>query len=221
MKYPPMSISLQEDAMPICVTTDRRVPKHYEPESKKTITELLERQVIARRRTKAWWTPAFFVPKADDKRVRLVTDFAALNKFVQRPTHPFPSTREILEAIPPDAKLFCKRRCTRLLPTCAGREIQQVNDLPHTAGSFPIPQGAHGTELPLGRMVPDIIIRGLPYAMKIALLFGQKTKKTRRVSGNSAKMVQRKQHHNLQGEAGAGRQHSLRRPYHLRRRHPP
>ena len=55
-----------------------------------------------------WCSPAFFVPKADDKRVRLVTDFNALNRFVQRPTHPFLSTREIIEAIPPEAKLFCK-----------------------------------------------------------------------------------------------------------------
>ena len=42
MRCPPMSISLQDDAIPICVTTARRVPKHYEPEFKKTITELLE-----------------------------------------------------------------------------------------------------------------------------------------------------------------------------------
>ena len=55
-----------------------------------------------------WCSPAFFVSKADGKRVRLVTDFTALNKFVQRPTHPFPSTREINEAILPDTKLFYK-----------------------------------------------------------------------------------------------------------------
>ena len=30
----PMSISLQEDPIPTCVTTARRVPKHYKPESK-------------------------------------------------------------------------------------------------------------------------------------------------------------------------------------------
>ena len=97
---PPMSITLQEDAIPICVTTARLVPKHYEPESKKTITELLERKVIAPvEEPTTWCSPAFFVPKADGKRVRLVTDFTALNKFVQRPTHPFPSTREIIEAM--------------------------------------------------------------------------------------------------------------------------
>ena len=96
-------------AIPICVTTARRVPKHYKPESKKTITELIERKVITPvDEPTTWCSPAFFVPKADGKRVCLVTDFTRLNKFVQRPTHPFPSTREIIEAIPPEAKLFCK-----------------------------------------------------------------------------------------------------------------
>ena len=104
-----MSISLQEDAPPTCVTTARRVPKHFEPESKKTVAELIDCGVITPvNEPTTWCSPAFFVPKADGKWVRLVTDFTALNKFVRRPTHPFPSTREIIEAIPPDTKLFCK-----------------------------------------------------------------------------------------------------------------
>ena len=103
-KCAPMSIKQQADAVPIFVTTARRVPKHYEPESKKTITELIERKV---KEPTTWCSPAFFVPKADGKRVRLVTDFTALNRFAQHPTHPFPSTREIIEVIPPEAKLFC------------------------------------------------------------------------------------------------------------------
>ena len=102
----PMSISLQEDAVPTCVTTARRVPKHYEPESKKTVAKLIDHGVITPvNKPTTWCSPAFFVPKADGKRVRLVTDFTALNTFVSRPTHPFPSTREIMEAISPEAKL--------------------------------------------------------------------------------------------------------------------
>ena len=109
MRCNPMSISLQEDAIPTCVTTARRVLKHYEPESKKTVAELIDRGVITPvNEPTTWCSPAFFVPKADGKRVRLITDFTALNKFVRRPTHPFPSTWEIIEAIPPYAKLFCK-----------------------------------------------------------------------------------------------------------------
>ena len=77
---------IENDAVPICVTTARRVPKYYEPESKKTIAELIDRKVIAPvDEPTTWCSQAFFVPKADGKPVRLVTDFTALNKFDRRP----------------------------------------------------------------------------------------------------------------------------------------
>ena len=44
--------------------------------------------------TTDWSNPAFFVPKAYMIRVRLVTDYAHLNKYVKRPVHPFPCTAE-------------------------------------------------------------------------------------------------------------------------------
>ena len=46
MRCPPMSIALQEHATPTCVTMARHVPKHYEPESKRTVTELIDKGVI-------------------------------------------------------------------------------------------------------------------------------------------------------------------------------
>ena len=46
MRCTPMSIALKENATPTCVTTARRVPKHYEPESKKTVTELIDKGVM-------------------------------------------------------------------------------------------------------------------------------------------------------------------------------
>ena len=46
MKCTPMSIALEDNASSTCVTTARRVPKHFEPESKKTVTELIDRGVI-------------------------------------------------------------------------------------------------------------------------------------------------------------------------------
>ena len=110
MRCNPMTISLENDAVPICVTTARQLPKHYEPESKKTIAELIDRKVIAPvDEPTTWCNPAFLYPRLTaGRRVRLVTDFTTLNKVIRRPTHPFPSTREIIEAIPPDVKLFCK-----------------------------------------------------------------------------------------------------------------
>ena len=70
MRCLPMSISLQEDAIPTCVTTAR----HYEPESKRTVAELIDRGVITPvDEPTTWCSPAFFVPKADGKRCLLYT----------------------------------------------------------------------------------------------------------------------------------------------------
>ena len=55
-----------------------------------------------------WCSPAFFVPKADMVRVRLVTDYTHLKKYVKRPVHPFPGKAEILQAIPSTATCFAK-----------------------------------------------------------------------------------------------------------------
>ena len=58
--------------------------------------------------TTEWCSPAFFVPKGDNIRVCLVTDYTALNKHVNRPVHLFQHSKEILQAIPPEAKFFCE-----------------------------------------------------------------------------------------------------------------
>ena len=117
-----------------------------------------------------WCSPAFFVPKADGKRVRLVTDFTALNKFIRRPTHPFPSTREIIEAIPPEAKLFCK------LDAVHGYFQLALEERSSKLTTFLIQQGRFRyLRAPMGLNASsdewcrqsDIIIAGLPYAMKI------------------------------------------------------
>ena len=112
----------------------------------------------------------FFVPKADRKRVRLVTDFTALNKFVRRPTHQFPSTQEIIEAIPSDAKLFCK------LDAVHGYFQLALDEPSSKLTTFLIQQGRFCyLRAPMGLNASsdewcrqsDIIIAGLPYTMMI------------------------------------------------------
>ena len=44
--------------------------------------------------TTDWCSLAFFVPKGDKIRVRLVTDYTELNKHVKRPVHPFTHERD-------------------------------------------------------------------------------------------------------------------------------
>ena len=49
-----------------------------------------------------------YKPKANNIDVRLVTDFTYINKRVVRPVYPFPSSADIMQAIPADAYIFAK-----------------------------------------------------------------------------------------------------------------
>ena len=104
----PMTLSLKENSKPLKVLAARRVPRRFEEPAKITIQDLINKGVLARvSEVNDWCSPGFFVSKSDG-RVRLVTDFTHLNKFVIRLVHPSPSTRDILQAIPHDAVYFLK-----------------------------------------------------------------------------------------------------------------
>ena len=97
----PMHMHLKEGAVPRKVTSARRAPLRYKKEAEKTVNELDKKGVIVpANETTDWCSPAFFVPKGDKIRVRLVTDYTELNKHVKRPIHPFSSTQGILQAVP-------------------------------------------------------------------------------------------------------------------------
>ena len=73
------------------------------------MNELVKKEVIVPGdETTDWCSPAFFVPKGDKIQVRLVRDYTELNKHVKRPINPFSSAKEILQAIPKEAKVFAK-----------------------------------------------------------------------------------------------------------------
>ena len=106
---PPMKIKLVDKPVPKKVTTARRIPMRFEKEAGNMVGGLIDTGVIKRYEGNSdWCSPAFFVPKPDNVRVRLVTDFTELNKYVKRPVHLFPSSSDIMQAIPPEAKLFAK-----------------------------------------------------------------------------------------------------------------
>ena len=97
MKIPtPMIISLKDNAKPLKVLAARQVPRRYEEPAEDIIQDLINKGVLARvSDVTDWCSPGFFVPKSDG-RVRIVN----------RPVHPFPSTRDILQAIPHDTVYF-------------------------------------------------------------------------------------------------------------------
>ena len=104
-----MHINLIDNIKPFKTLLARRVPLRYEAEANKTIQDLIDKKVIVPvSETTDWCSSAFFVPKGDGIRIRLVTDYTRLNDFMKRPVHPFPSTRDIIQSIPHGCKWFAK-----------------------------------------------------------------------------------------------------------------
>lgn len=54
-----------------------------------------------------WMSKAFFVPKSDPSKVRLVADFRQLNKALKRPHWPTESSGQLMRHIDSKAKFFC------------------------------------------------------------------------------------------------------------------
>ena len=113
IKCPPMKIRLKSNAVPKKILHTRQVALHLKEAADDELRELLEAKVLAPAHniTSEWCSPGFFVPKPDQKRARLVTDFTYLNSQVERPEHPFPSAMDILRSIPATARVFLKLDC--------------------------------------------------------------------------------------------------------------
>ena len=113
MAGPPMHIHLRRDDpdyKPLRISIARRTPLHFKGAADRLIKELLERGVIEKVPTNEdieWCSPGFFVPKPDGK-VRLVTDYRQINKFISRPVHPFPSPKDIVRGVKPTSSWFLK-----------------------------------------------------------------------------------------------------------------
>ena len=171
MKTPtPMIISLKENSKPLKVLAARRVPRRYEEPAKNTIQDLINKGVLARiSDVTDWCSPSFFVPKSDG-RVRIVTDFTHLNKFVNRPVHPFPSTRDILQAISHDAVYFLKMDAVHgYFQLALSEESSLLTTFLLQQGKFRYLRAPMGLNATSDEWCchSDRIVTGLPWAKKI------------------------------------------------------
>ena len=95
------------------MSAPRPIPLRFQEAANAEIAKYIASGIIAPCDSPTeWCSPAFFVPKGDGKRVRLVTDYTKLNKFVVRPVHPFPSVVDIIQSIPASAACFAKLDAT-------------------------------------------------------------------------------------------------------------
>ena len=166
-----MHIYLQPNAVPNTISIARLVPLRMQRAATQVISDLLKKQVIIMvNKPTPWYAPGFFVPKPNGTSVRLVTDYTKLNKFVNRPIHPFPSATEIIQSIPEDANFFT------ILDTVHGYFQLALDKESSYLTTFLIPSGRYRyLRAPMGLSsssdelchYSDFVIEGCKFAKKI------------------------------------------------------
>jgi hypothetical protein len=107
MRGKPMKIHLAGAVKPTRVLTARQVPVHLQAAAMDTLKKVIDSGVIVPvEEPTEWISPAFFVEKPNGRGARMVCDFTGINRYIQRPVHPFPSTQEILRDIGAGANFF-------------------------------------------------------------------------------------------------------------------
>ena len=165
MKTDPLHIYLKEsDERPLRISTARQIPKHFQAAAERCIRDLLDKGVIEKvDYPTGWCSPAFFVPKANN------IDFTHINKRVVRPVHPFPSSADIMQAIPPDAFIFAK------LDAVHGYFLLELDDESADLTTFLLPSGLFRYKrAPMGLSASsdewcqksDYVVNGLPFCKK-------------------------------------------------------
>ena len=171
IKTPPIKVKLKDGPIKAFkATTTRQVPLRYQNKADKHVSHLINKRVITKvSEPTDWCSHAFFVPKANGD-VRLVTDFSPLNKYIERPTHPFPSTKDILQSIPSEAKVFAS------LDAVNGYFQIPIDEESSYLTTFLLPSGRYRYLcLPMGMSsssddwcrISDTVIEGYPWAKKI------------------------------------------------------
>ena len=107
MKGGPMTIHLKKgEIKPTHIYTARKCPYAFEDYAKEELDKSENMGIIEKvEGATEWCSPCSFVTKPGGG-CRLVTDLKGLNDYVERPTHPFPVAKDIINTIPSGSKRF-------------------------------------------------------------------------------------------------------------------
>ena len=102
-----MKIHMKEGKIrPLHACNPRKTPYAFQEAAKSKLEEMIKLGIMEEvTDTSEWCSPMLFVPKPGGK-VRAVVDLVDLNRHVERPTHPFPTPKDIVAQIPNTAKVF-------------------------------------------------------------------------------------------------------------------
>ena len=135
-----MHINMYQHATPHQEVVARRIPLWYKPQTDSVVQDLISKNVITKVDIPTRWvSPAFFVPKPDGIRMRLVTDYTKGHHSVN-PTR----TEAVREA----------RRRARVFSAGPRRGVVISDNIPFTPGSLQISTCPHGSKRIIRRMVP-------------------------------------------------------------------
>ena len=96
-KGKPVELEIKPDAKPF-YAKPYKVPKAYEPTTKKEVIRLEEIGLLRKVKSAEWAAPCFIVPKKDGT-VRFLTDFRGLNKCLVRKKFPLPLIDDIMISV--------------------------------------------------------------------------------------------------------------------------
>ena len=100
---------ISREVRPYRAQKARRIPLHQEVEVKRMTEDLLKQGIIKQQKDNytSWCSPATFVPKKPTG-LRMVTDYTQLNRHIDRPVHPFPTTEDVQRSIHPRPRYLPK-----------------------------------------------------------------------------------------------------------------
>ena len=140
-----MRIALCDNAVPYCIKTPCQVPLRYYEAVYKVFDDLIQSKVIAKEtRLPEWCSPAFFVPKPDGVRVRLVTNYTKLNRYLKRPIHPLPLVHDIVQSIAAGLCFFPKMDAIhRYFQLALESKSSMLTTFLLPSGRFQVPSGSN------------------------------------------------------------------------------
>jgi hypothetical protein len=156
IKGDPIKIHLKpsKDTKPLHVTTTRPIPYHFREETEKELAYMDRMGITEDADEPTPWVSPFLVLGKPGGGVRLVVDYSALNRHVERPVHPFPSVSEIMISIPSTAKWFAKLDATKgYWQVELDEESKKAYNLPYSIEPKMVSKSTHGFMQLRGRVL--------------------------------------------------------------------
>lgn len=104
---------IPDDKQPKPCLVARTILYAFREAAKAELDDMVKKGIIKPVTEPTQFVLPFLVVGKPSGGVRLVVDYKGLNKFVQRPIHPFPSISDVKSMIPPDAKWFATLDATK------------------------------------------------------------------------------------------------------------